>query len=113
MLVLTEDAILNCAHILGLVDIQPSQDFVTVTKRHILVDSDPEHRPIAPCPNINVGIKPCTETLWVDKGYSEFVRIGGKRICLESLEGITNGTPPRSVKFRVRTAGQDFVSGAL
>jgi hypothetical protein len=112
MLVLTEDAILNCAHILGLVNLSPSQDLVTVAKRRILADPDPENRPIAGCPNINVGIKPCTQTLWVDKGYSEFVRIGGKRICLASLQGITDGTPPRSVKYVVRTAGQEFVSEA-
>ena len=112
MLALTEDAILNCAHILGLVVIKTSQDFVTVAQRRVLVDSDPENRAIHCCPNINVGIKPCLHTLWVDKGYSEFVRIAGKRICLDSLEGITDGTPPRAVQYRVRTAGQDFVSGA-
>ena len=40
-------------------------------------------------------------------GYSEFVRIGGARVCLDSVEGFTDGVPPSH--YTVRDPGQQFV----
>lgn len=111
MLVLTEDALIVCAHELGEVGLAPHQDWVTVNGRKVLVDSDPEARPISKCPNIGIAIKPCQLTLKVDTGYSEFVRIGGQRICLDTVVGKTDGTPPGIVIYHVRQPGQDFVDG--
>jgi hypothetical protein len=51
-------------------------------------------------------------TLPVKSGYSDFVRIDGKRICLDTVTGLTDGTPPGTVEYKVRSAGQDFVSEA-
>ncbi len=110
MLVLTEDATIVCHHELGNVDVEPTQGLVTVAGRRILVEKDPEGRPIAGCPNVGATIKPCQRTLEVRLGYSEWIRISGRRIVLDNLSGLTDGTPPRTVKYKVRAPGQEFVS---
>lgn len=112
MKILTEDALLVCNHELGHVTNLPTQNWVTVGKRLVLVEHDPEGRPIGGCPNIGATIKPCTNTLKVDAGYSVFIRVDGKAVCLDTVTGFTDGTPPGMVKYKVRTPGQDFVSGA-
>jgi hypothetical protein len=110
MKLLTEDAVLICSHELGIVDIQATQDLVTIEGRQALVEKNPESRPIKGCPNIGATIKPCQQTLRVQVGYSDFIRIEGKRICLDSVRGLTDGTPPGTVPYKVREPGQSFVS---
>jgi len=109
MLILNEDAGLYCKHGPGKVSIVATQNLVTVQKRRILVEIDPQGRPISGCPSV-VPFKPCTTTLVVDKGYSDFIRIENRRICLDTVTGFTDGTPPGVVKYVVRFAGQKFVS---
>lgn len=109
MLWLTDQALLVCKHELGKVKNEPTQDLVTIEKRPVLVDNDPEGRSIGGCPNIGATIKPCTKTLKVDEGYSDFIRINGKRVCLDTVTGLTDGTPPGTVKYIVRQPGQDLV----
>lgn len=109
---LTEEALLVCDHETGHVKNKPSQYFVTIQHKRVLVDNDPENRPIDGCDNIGATMKPCQHTLKVDTGYSEFMRIGGKRICLDTVSGFTDGTPPGLIKYKVRRSGQDFVSQA-
>ncbi|ATG91712.1 hypothetical protein [Methylomonas koyamae] len=109
MKLLTEDATLVCAHELGLVGIVPTQSFVTVNGRRLLVETNPEQRPIVGCPNAGPAIKPCTSTLAVKHGYSNWIRIAGKRVCLDSVTGLTDGTPPGTVLYKVRQPGQNFV----
>jgi hypothetical protein len=108
MLVLTEDAGLYCTHS-GKVSIAATQEFVTVTGRKILVEPDPVGRSISLCPNV-VPFKPCLTTLVVQKGYSEFIRVADRRLCLDTVTGYTDGTPPGVVMYVVRDAGQKFVS---
>lgn len=110
MRLLTEDAVLVCRHELGIVSNQPSQDLVTVAQRKVLVATDPENRPITGCPNVGAAIKPCMHTLKVQEGYSDLLRIQTKPICLDTVTGYTDGTPPGVVKYKVRSAGQDVVS---
>ncbi len=112
MLMLTEDATLVCKHELGIVGIAATQRLVTVEGRRLLVEPDPTERPIVGCPNIGIGIKPCTHTLRVREGYSEWLRIEGRRICLDTVTGLTDGTPPGVVEYKVRSPGQEFVSEA-
>jgi hypothetical protein len=109
MKLLTEDAVLLCNHVLGTVDIVPTQDLVTANGRRILVERNPEGRPIKGCPNIGATIKPCQLTLAVEVGYSDLLRIDGRRICLDTVTGLTDGTPPGTVKYTVRDPGQQFV----
>jgi hypothetical protein len=113
MLLLTEDARLACDHGGG-VDNKWSQEWVRIAGRRVLVAQDPEGRDIDGCPNANVamGLKPCTETLKVNEGYSVFVAIGGDAVCLDSIAGMTNGSPPGLVHYVVHAPGQAFVGAA-
>ena len=109
MLVLTEDAKLFCKHGPGKVSIRATQGLVMIGGRKVLVEKDPEGRPISGCPS-TVPFKPCLTTLVVQKGYSHFIRVEGRKICLDTVTGFTDGTPPGVVKYEVRSAGQPFVS---
>lgn len=107
---LTEDAVIVCRHELGRVSLEPANHWVTINARRILVDDDPEGRPIAGCPNLGVTIKPCNQTLVVRSGYSGFIRIAGRRVCLDTVTGLTDGTPPGTVEYYVRSPGQSLVA---
>lgn len=110
MRVLTEDARLRCDHG-GAVERAARQSWVTIERRRVLVATDPEDRTISGCPNRNVflALVPCTTTLRVTEGYSAFVRIDGRRVCLDTVTGLTNGSPPGTVKYTVKQPGQDLV----
>ena len=109
---LTEDAVLVCAHELGRVGLRPGQDLVTIGGRKVLVQNDPEGRTISGCPNIGITIKPCQTTLRVQVGYSDFIRVDRRPVCLDTVVGLTDGTPPGIVIYKVRTPGQEYVSEA-
>lgn len=110
MFLLTEDAKLVCDHRMGKLNIDPSQRLVTIDQRAVLVEPDPEDRRISWCPNYGPTIKPCTKTLKVKEGYADFIFIVGHRVCLETVTGLTNGTPPGVVKYLVVEPGQNLVS---
>lgn len=107
---LTEDAVLVCTHELGVVGIAATQRLVTVEHRRILVETDPEQRPIVGCPNVGPTIKPCTNTLKVKIGYSDLIQIDGHRVCLDTVTGLTDGTPPGTVNYKVRSSGQNLAT---
>src|ERR1700712_3742778 len=106
---LTGDVDLRCAHRPGAPGAPSSQLLVRVNGRRVLVDPDPQGRPISNCPNIGVGIKPCTGTLPVLHGKSGFVRINGSTVVRADLSGLTDGTPPGSVTYNVLAPGQNLV----
>ena len=109
MRLITEDAVLRCDH-QGSVHNQPSQRLVTVTRKRVLVEIDPEGRTITGCPNISLTIKPCTSTLRVVEGYSSLMRVDRKRVCLDTVTGLTDGTPPGAVNYKVYQPGQTLVT---
>jgi hypothetical protein len=109
MFILTENAVLVCTHELGRVNIPPTQALVMIDNRRVLVQADPEGKSITGCPNIGATIKPCQMTLAVKAGYSTFVFIEGRSICLDTVTGQTDGTPPGVVTYKVRSPGQDLV----
>ena len=106
---LTLKAILNCKHQMGLVGNQASQKWVKISSSPVLVATDPEGRPIAGCPNVGATIKPCTTTLKVTKGYCSWIKIDGHKVCLDTVTELTDGTPPGTVKYEVRSPGQLWV----
>ena len=112
MFFITEDATVVCQHERGIVQNKPSQSWVTVANRRVLVEVDPEGRAINGCPNMGVGIRPCVTTLPVVAGYSDLIRVDGRRLCLNTITGLTDGTPPGLVKYKVNDAGQPFVEEA-
>lgn len=107
MRVLTVDALLLCDHG-GKVSIGARQSWVTIAGRPVLVATDPEGCSISGCPNTNplLGLKLCTRTLPVTGGYSSFVRIDGRAVCLDTVTGLTDGTPPGVVTYTVKHPGQ-------
>jgi hypothetical protein len=110
MRVLTEDALLLCDHG-GTVEPEVRQSWVTIDRRRVLVDDDPEGRSISRCPfhNPAAAIKRCSETKEVTRGYSAFMRIDGHAVCLDTVTGFTNGTPPGVVTYSVKNPGQTLV----
>lgn len=109
---LTEDAKLTCKHVTGVVQIFTPQHLVTINKRKVLVAHDPERKLITGCANIGPTIKPCSLTLPVTEGYSAFIRIEGRAVCLDTVTGLTDGTPPGTVRYVVQQPGQSLVTGA-
>jgi hypothetical protein len=109
---LTDKSDVECQH-KAPVQLVASQQFVTISKRPVQVENDPEGRDINGCQN-NLplqGINPCRQTLKVQAGYSTFIRIGGHAVCLDTVTGLTNGTPPGNWHYSVVSPEQDFVSG--
>jgi hypothetical protein len=107
---LTEDAVLVCMHEMGRVSIEATQTLVTIMGRRVLVHPNPEGREINGCPNVVPPMRACVTTLVVRTGYSPFMRIEEEQLCLDSVRGLTDGTPPGFVEYKVRHAGQDLVS---
>ena len=107
MKLLTLDAGVFCQH-QGRVKLDASQRFVTIRGRPVLVATDPEGRTIVGCPMMPPAAKTCATTMQVATGYSSFVRIGGRRVCLDTVTGMTDGVPP--VLYTVQAPGQSLVS---
>ena len=110
MYLLTLKAILACKHQTGIVALAAKQNFVRISSSPVLVHGDPVGKPIAGCPNVGATIKPCTSTLNVTKGYSSYISINGNKVCLDTITGITDGTPPGVVEYNVKNPRQNFVS---
>ncbi|MET3723703.1 hypothetical protein [Sphingomonas trueperi] len=110
---LTRDATMICDHV-GHVDIGFTQTLVRIQGREVLVATDPEGPRITGCPNINpvIGLRPCLTTLKVAEGYSALVRIEGRPVCLDTVHGLTDGSPPGTVAYKVTAPGQTLVEAA-
>lgn len=106
---LTEDATLVCLHEMGRVHVAPTQMLVTIAGRRVFVERDPEQRSITGCAQLPP-MTPCTMTLQVQVGYSDLLRIEQRRVCLDTVSGLTNGSPPGVVLYKVRRPGQDLVA---
>jgi hypothetical protein len=109
---LTEDAVLTCNHLLGRLANVPTQTLVTIEGRVVLVATDPEGKRIRGCPNVGATIKPCQRSLQVETGYSTLINIDANAVCLDTVSGLTDGTPPGTVRYVVREPGQVLVTEA-
>ena len=106
------ESVIKCDHD-GRVANQASQQWVTIGRVPVLVATDPEGRGIVACPNYGPTIKPCAKTLKVAVGYSERVKIDGHAVVLSHLDGLTDGTPPGFVHYKVRDPKQTHVRADL
>lgn len=106
---LTDKAVVTCDHVVGVSPQQASRKFVTIEGDPVLRFPDPVGRPIFGCPNVGPTLKPCTSLLPMQAGKSSFVTIAGAAVCIETTTGLTDGTPPGMVKYKVRAAGQSLV----
>lgn len=111
---LTVDSVIKCGHRGTVVNV-PSQEWVRVVRpggpRPVLVDDDPQGRTIRGCPNSGPNIKKCGRTLKVTAGYSTWLRVDGAAVVLSHLDGLTDGSPPGAVHYRVTDPRQDFLRG--
>jgi hypothetical protein len=101
----TVDAVVKCDHD-GRVGNVASQGWLTIEGVPVLVEDDPVGRTVSGCPNVGPTIKPCAKTLRVATGYSDWIRVDGRRVVLSTLSGLTDGTPPGVVRYTVRDPGQ-------
>jgi hypothetical protein len=110
---LTDQAKLVCQHRTGTVLVVATQHLVRISGRPVLVGGllkgDPEFQPIAGCSNIGLTIKPCMLSLKATTGYSTFIFVNHRPVCLDTITGPTDGTPPGVVSYKVARPGQDFV----
>ena len=53
---------------------------------------------------------PCRTTLAVKQGYSSWLKVDGRRICLDTVTGLTDGIPPATFNYTVGLPGQTLVS---
>lgn len=118
--ILIKTSSLVCEHPPGKVDISSiQQDFVKIDNQSVLVSGDLMGKSLSKnegskCPiKKSSSSKPCKNVLTEDmKGYSSFVKVGGKQVLIESLTGATDGvlpTPPMPKKYNVQDVGQEFV----
>ncbi len=110
MLIVTKKAIIICQHVPGTVAKKASKDFVRISNSPILRGADPIGRGISKCSNVSASTKPCTSTLTVQKGHSTLAFVEGQPICMQNLSGLTDGTLPGTVKYKVANPGQNFVN---
>ena len=106
---LVQSSLLTCDHGSGVVAIGALQAMVHVNGVAVMVQGDFEAKGIAGCANAGPSIKPCTTTTAVTKGYSGHVFINNIPVALDDLEGVTDGTPPSTIPFKVRTVSQTLV----
>lgn len=110
---ITLASVILCDHA-GKIENENTQDWVRVHEQDadaepVLVDSDPEGRDIDNCPNSGPQIKKCGKTLKVAVGYSEWIRIDEHAVVLSHLDGLTDGTLPGTVHYKVTDPKQQFV----
>jgi hypothetical protein len=105
---ITTSSVIVCDHQAKVIA-QASRTWVKVGGPPVLVDNDPEGRVVSHCPNIGPTMKPCTTTLRVAAGYSGWIKVDGKAVVLSNLDGLTDGTVPGTVHYRVRDSRQHFV----
>jgi hypothetical protein len=108
--VLTGQSVLKCAH-MGTVALAPSQDFVRIEGESVLIDPDTVGRPVRACPMATPANPPCTKTVNADRSasFSDFVRIDGRGVCLDTATGMTNWSKLAVIPYSVISPAQDFV----
>jgi hypothetical protein len=109
MLWITEDATLRCDHAgsARVTSFFPLQSWVTIGHRRVLVDPDPEGRPMSGCIMNPPQFLPCSTTLKVTAGYSTWIRVDSHGVCLSSVVGLTLANP--QTNYRVHDPAQQLV----
>jgi hypothetical protein len=107
--VLTENSTITCAH-QGSVQRRAGQGNLTVNGQKVLVLGDLVGAAISGCANPVAppsGNKTCTATTAAIGGVSTKLRVGGKLVLLETINGLTDGTLGGAPQpWSVKSAGQ-------
>ena len=95
---LTESSQLICAHPKGLVKLTAGQSKLTVEGARVLVDGDLDNAAIGGCltpvtpPPPGPANVPCTKVTNVVGGVALKLKVQGKGVLLDNIQGFTNGT---------------------
>lgn len=115
--VLTESSTLVCAHPKGLVKLTAGQSRFKVQGAKVLVDGDLNNASIGGCltpltpPPPGPTNVPCTQVTSVVGGVATKLKVQGKGVLLDSVQGFTNGTLVNVVNqpWSVQDAGEPKV----
>lgn len=104
---LTDHGALVCDHG-GAIPAVSSQGLVRVQGGAVLVEPDPVGKAVA-CPRqaTQIGQSPCMTTFDVSAGYSSWIRIDGRPVCLSTIAGHT--AAPDRPGYSVAAPGQSLV----
>ncbi len=91
--VLSHGSVLVCDH-QGQVILPPGEG--PLTERHLIGAT------IVGCPNIGPSTKPCTAVRTPSHGLSEQPAPDGSHYLLPGVTGLTDGTPPNTVRYRAK-----------
>lgn len=94
--VLNADASIGCGHG-GSVQITPGQQRFTAGGSPVLAVGDLDGTPITGCTQLTVaatGTVQCTAVASLAGGGAARLSVGGRPVLLETLGGVTNGSPP-------------------
>ena len=107
MYFLTQRGALVCDHG-GPIPAVASQSLVRAAGDAVLVEPDPIGKAVA-CPRqaAQIGQSPCMTTFDVSAGYSSWIRIDGRAVCLATIAGHT--AAPDRPGYSVASAGQSLV----
>ena len=103
--VLTTASQLICPHS-GTLVLTAARRLLTVDGQPVIVESDLRAATFTPgsCKNVGGNLTPCTNISSVTAGLSSMLSVGGEAVTLDTVQGLTNSTPP--APFQVVTAGQ-------
>ncbi|HJZ79324.1 MAG TPA: hypothetical protein VKD91_03230 [Pyrinomonadaceae bacterium] len=107
--VLTKSSTLICAHA-GAVKLTATQSKLTVSGSKVLVEGDLIGAPISGCmtvPNPNTSTVKCLSVTSAEGGVAGKLKVNGKGVLLEEVNGKTSGTVSGQVQtWSVQTAGE-------
>lgn len=105
--VLNADASIGCGHG-GTVRIAPGRRTFTAGGAPVLTVGDLEGKPISGCTQVTGGgTVQCTAVVSVTGGAATTLTAGGRPALLETVSGVTNGSPPGALT--VLTPGQTIL----
>jgi hypothetical protein len=107
--VLTESSTLTCAH-QGSLQLHAGQTKLTINGSKVLVEGDLSGAPVSNClttPDPNTTTAPCLIVASASGGVASKLKVNGKGVLLESIQGQTSGTVGGTQQtWSVQSAGQ-------
>lgn len=110
--VLTESSTISCSH-MGTVKLIAGQSKLVVKGNKVMVDGDLNGAVISGCttiPDPNTTTVKCLSVSTVVGGVAENLKVSGKGVLLENIQGQTNGTVSGVIQtWSVQNAGQTLL----
>lgn len=94
---LNHRALLQCTHGGHVMLFPPPLRSFNVMQSPVLTDMDLLRAIIIGCPQVGIGIKPCTKVVMIIVGRAVEIHVDGETPLLDSLQALTDGMPPGEV----------------